>query len=73
MDSYRGLPRCPEIVLGCGDDGEMQWRSVGEGEHDLGEYLLSNRSVSVCDAFCFESFCDPGANNKLLWCAISEP
>lgn len=49
----------------------MQWRSFGEGEHDLGEYLLSNRPVSVCDAFCFESFWDPGADSKPLWCALA--
>lgn len=51
----------------------MQWGSFGEGEHDVGEHLLSNRPVSVCDAFCSESFCEPGANKKLLLCAISEP
>lgn len=49
----------------------MQWRSFGEGEHDLGEYLLSNQPVSVCDAFCFESFWAPGADSKLLWCALA--
>lgn len=49
----------------------MQWRRLGKGEDKI---MLSavKLSVSICDVF-FLFFCEPGANNKLLLCAISEP
>lgn len=36
-------------------------------------YLLSNCPFLFVMCVFFLSFCEPGANNKLLLCAISEP
>lgn len=70
--SIEHFPDDQRLLWTVGDDREMQWRSLGRGE---GKIVSSvNRPVSVCDLFLFSvSLCEPGANNKLLLCAISEP